>query len=201
MSLRSASLHGVLICALAYPLAALMVDAACNSLGPTPTARIVAVTGIWSLRLVLAMLMLKLIENLRQGVIVATLIRLVTIAAIAYALLHGLAYLVMEHSLDPGELVKDLGLNPHLGAGYAAALSMLPAAWWAVVPARRDSASVAGAVQFSSSFAAALAVFHFFWLVRSDVTAPALYAAMLASVLCLQFATRPRRRVRRPQDR
>ena len=154
-----------------------------NALGADPVAEIEHRTGLWALRLLLATLTLSPLRQLtgQQGVI--RFRRMFGLYAFFYATLHMAAYLILDLRGYWAQIFEEILKRPYLTAGFAAWLLLVPLAvtstrgWirrlkrhW--VPLHRLVYPIG-----------VLAVLHFWWLVKSDVREPMLYAALLAVLL------------------
>ena len=113
--------------------------------------------------------------------------------AFAYAFLHMLCYLVFDQSLLWGEILNDIIKRPYITVGFAAFLILLTLA---VTSPTRVMKRLGGKrwqkLHRLAYVAAVLAVFHFLWLVKLDITRPAIAAAVLIVLLLLR---RPKRAV------
>jgi sulfoxide reductase heme-binding subunit YedZ len=118
----------VLFYACLMPFARLLADGFAGRLGPDPVADITHTTGIWALRLLLAMLAFTPIIKLSGWHWLARLRRTVALYAFFYACLHLSSYLLFEQSFDWSEIAKDIGKRPYISAGFASFALMVPLA-------------------------------------------------------------------------
>lgn len=182
--------------ACATPLLWLLVAFARDDLGANPVERIVHTTGAWTLRflvLTLAVTPLRRVSGWRG---IAPHRRTLGLWTFAYALVHFTSYAALDLGLDAGALGEDLRERPYIMVGFAA-FSILAAL---------ASTSTRGAVRrLGRSWcklhrmvyvAGILGVLHFFWLVKADLSEPAVYAALVA--LLLGFRLVGHLRSRRP---
>lgn len=154
-----------------------------DALGPDPVAEVEHYLGLWALR----MLMLALaITPLRQWTGQPQLLRfrrMIGLYAFAYASLHFAAWLGLDlrgyWSLVAGEIVE----RPYITVGFAAWLLLVPLAVTSTRGWMRRLGRNWGRLHKLVYAAGVLAVLHFWWLVKSDVREPLLYAAILAVLL------------------
>lgn len=180
-----------LFCACLLPFLRLLASGLAGRLGPDPVADITHTTGIWSLRLLLAMLALTPARKLSGWHWLARLRRTVALYAFFYACLHVLAYLLFEHSLDWAGIGKDIAKRPYLAAGATSFVLMVPlAATSTDAMMKRLGGRNWQRLHRLSHLIAAGAALHYFWLVKRDITAPGLYALALAALLCARLAGR-----------
>jgi len=195
LSAHSVSLvKAALFCACLLPFARLLADGLGGRLGPDPVADITRTTGIWALRLLLAMLAVTPAKQLTGWHWLARLRRTVALSAFFYACLHLSSYLLFEQFFDWPEIAKDVGKRPHIAAGFASFALMLPLAATSTdaMMKRLGGRNWRRLHRLSYPIAAA-AVLHYFWLVKRDTTLPALYALALAALLYARTPRRPRK--------
>lgn len=184
---------GVTIGAL-VPLALLIWRAAHGSLGADPVAIALNQLGLLALTLLwasLAMTPLRVTFGLTWP---AQLRRLLGLLAFFYATLHFLLYLVIDQQLALAAILADIAERPFIQVGFLAWLLLVPLA----ITSTRKMVQRLGGVRWRRLhqlvyLVAILATFHFVWRVKSDLTQPFAYAAVLA----LLFYMRIRQAVRK----
>jgi sulfoxide reductase heme-binding subunit YedZ len=115
--------------------------------------------------------------------------------AFFYACLHFLTYVVLDEFFDWGAIVADIVQRPFIAVGVAALLLMIPMAitstdGWVRRLGYRRWLRIHQVVYL----AGALAVLHFIWRVKLDVSQPLVYAAILAGFLALRVVIWLRKR-------
>jgi sulfoxide reductase heme-binding subunit YedZ len=190
--LRSRLLHAGVVLAGLLPLLALGFDALTSGLGADPIERVTHVTGEWGLRLLLASLAVTPLRRLGGFAGLAPFRRTLGLLAFSYATLHMLTYVALDQSFDLPLLLEDVLERRYVTAGFAAWLCLLPLA----LTSTRASIKRLGrrwvTLHRLAYVAGVLAVVHFLWLVKADLLAPILHAAVLALLLAARF-WKPRR--------
>jgi sulfoxide reductase heme-binding subunit YedZ len=100
-----------------------------------------------------------------------------------YAALHFLIYLSLDLRFDLMGLLKDLGKRPYITVGFAAVLILSALAATSTQKMMRRLGKRWQSLHRWVYGAGLLAVWHFWWQVKKDITEPLLYAAMLAILL------------------
>jgi sulfoxide reductase heme-binding subunit YedZ len=163
------------------PLANLALRAATDHLGADPVEDITHTTGDWALRLLLASLAITPLRRLLGLPALAPLRRSLGLLAFLYATLHALTYVGLDQGFHWEFLVEDVLERRYVTAGFAAWLCLLPLA---ATSTRRSMRRLGGArwtkLHRLIHVAAPLACVHYFWLVKTDLLPPLVYAAVLA---------------------
>jgi sulfoxide reductase heme-binding subunit YedZ len=107
--------------------------------------------------------------------------------AFFYAVLHFLVYLVLDQTFDWGAIVEDVVKRPFITVGFLALVLLAPLAFTST----RASIRQLGYRRWQrlhqlAYVAGVLAVIHFIWRVKLDVTQPLLYAAFLGGLLAVR---------------
>ena len=157
-------------------------------------------TGDWTLRFLLLTLAVTPLRKLTGWHTLARFRRMLGLYAFFYGALHLSSYLTFDHAFALTEIVKDIVKRPFITVGFAALVLMLPLAVTSTNKmVRRLGAKRWMALHRLVYLISPLGVIHFWWMVKKDVTEPALYAAVLAVLLGYRLAARlaERRRVER----
>jgi sulfoxide reductase heme-binding subunit YedZ len=120
--------------------------------------------------------------------------------AFFYGALHLSSYLTFDHGFALTEIVKDIVKRPFITVGFITLVLMVPLAITSTNKmVRRLGAKRWMGLHRLVYVIAPLGVIHFWWMVKKDVTEPAVYAAVLAALLGYRVAVRlaERRRVQR----
>jgi methionine sulfoxide reductase heme-binding subunit len=173
------------------PLAALTWRGFTGGLGANPIEAVTHATGEWTLRLLLATLA---VSPLREALRVPALVRfrrMLGLFAFFYGCLHLLTYLWLDQFFDWGEIARDIAKRPFITAGAVGFALLVPLAVTSTAGwIRRLGGRHWRLLHRLGYFAAAAGVAHYWWLVKSDVRMPALYAAILALLLGYRVARR-----------
>ena len=120
------SLRPLALLACGLPLAALIWDGLHGQLGSNPVERIIASSGDWSLRLLLATLAVTPLRKQFGLHALARWRRFLGVWSFVYALLHLAAYAWLDLGLNLAEILADLMTRPLITVGWLALVFMLP---------------------------------------------------------------------------
>jgi sulfoxide reductase heme-binding subunit YedZ len=190
----------VVFCLCLVPLARLGWMGWHAELGANPIERITHFTGDWTLRLIVATLA---ITPLRKVLGIPALIRyrrMIGLFAFFYGSLHFLTYIWLDKFFDLHDMVKDIAKRPFITVGFTAFVLLIPLAVTSTAGwIRRLGGKRWQRLHRLIYATAALAVVHYYWLVKSDVRLPLFYGALVALLLGYRLAVWLRgRRTRRP---
>jgi methionine sulfoxide reductase heme-binding subunit len=167
-----------------WPAAWLVWRALHNQLGADPIAALTHGTGEWALRLLLLGLAMTPLRLLTKQSWPIRFRRLIGLYAFFYASLHFAVYLFLD--LGSGywsQIGADILKRPFITIGFAAWLLLIPLALtsnqWMMRKLKKNWQTLHKSVYLI----AVLAVLHFWWLVKSDVREPLVYALILLLLL------------------
>ena len=164
-----------------------------DALGAEPVAAIEHELGLWALRLLLVTLAVTPLRQLLDRPLLLRFRRLLGLWAFAYASLHFTAYLVLDLRGWWAQVLVEIVERPYITVGFAAWLLLLPLAVTSTRGWMRRLGRNWGRLHRLVYAIAALAVLHFWWVVKSDLREPLLYAAILAVLLGWRLVRRRRR--------
>ena len=153
------------------------------ALGADPVAAIEHFTGLWALRMLLLALAITPLRRLAGQPLLLQFRRMLGLYAFFYASLHLAAYLVLDLGSYWHQLFEDIARRPYITVGFAAWLLLVPLAITSTRGWMRRLGRRWGQLHRLVYAIGVLAVLHFWWLVKSDLREPALYAAILALLL------------------
>ena len=159
-----------------------------DALGADPVAEIEHRTGLWALRLLLLTLAVSPLRQLTGQAVLLRFRRMLGLYAFFYASLHLAAYLVLDLGGYWAQLFEEIAKRPYITVGFAAWLLLVPLAVTSTRGWMRRLGRRWGQLHRLVYAIAVLAVLHFWWLVKSDVREPALYAAIAAVLLGWRLA-------------
>ncbi len=172
--------------ACALPLIVLLLElfeVAGLRLGANPQQQIRDVLGEWGLRLLLATLAMRPLGWLTGKPWPLQFRRLLGLWAFAYLLLHFITYFLLDRSLEVDIILEDVTKRPYITIGFASLVLLTPLAVTSTADWRRRLGTRWSRLHRLVYPAAALGCWHFYWLVKKDVTEPLVYAGILALLL------------------
>jgi len=180
---RQRSISAAFVIACTLPAILLAWRFASDELGANPIEEITHVTGEWGLRLLVLTLCVTPLRKLTGWSWLAPQRRSLGLFAFFYATLHFLTYAVLDLGLELGFVVEDVLERPYITIGFSAFLLLLPLALTSTKGQIKRLGRRWVTLHRLVYVAAALAVLHFFWLVKADVREPLVYAAIVAGLL------------------
>jgi sulfoxide reductase heme-binding subunit YedZ len=154
-----------------------------DALGADPVAEIEHRFGLWALRFLLIALAVTPLRQLTGQPVLVRFRRMLGLYAFAYATLHLTAYLVLDLRGYWLQIFEEIVKRPYITVGFAAWLLLVPLAVTSTTGWIRRLGRRWALLHKLVYAIAVLAVLHFWWLVKSDIREPALYAAILALLL------------------
>lgn len=154
-----------------------------NALGPDPVAEIEHRLGLWAMRLLMVTLAITPLRQLTGWNVLVRFRRILGLYAFAYASLHLAAYLGLDLRGYWLQVFEDIAKRPYITVGFLAWLLLVPLAVTSTAGWIRRLGRHWVRLHRLVYLVAVLAVLHFWWLVKSDIREPALYAAIAALLL------------------
>jgi sulfoxide reductase heme-binding subunit YedZ len=185
---------GVVIGAL-LPLALLLVRVWQHTLGADPVAIALNQLGLLALILLLASLSATPLRLWFGITWPMRLRRLLGLLAFFYATLHFLTYLLVDQGLALRAIVEDVTQRRFITVGFVAFVMLVPlAATSTKAMVQRLGAKRWRQLHRLVYLAGLLAVVHFVWRVKKDLSQPLLYASVLAVLLGVRLLHAAKRR-------
>jgi sulfoxide reductase heme-binding subunit YedZ len=170
------------------PLARLVIGVFTRALGANPIEVITRSTGTWTLALLLITLGVTPLRKLAGWNWLLRLRRMLGLYAFFYAVLHFITYIWLDQFFDLAAMVKDVIKRPFITIGFTSFLLLAPlAATSTSAMVKRLGAKNWLALHRLVYVVAVGGVVHFWWLVKRDVTEPAIYAAVLVVLLGMRL--------------
>ena len=154
-----------------------------DALGADPVAEIEHRLGLWALRLLMATLAITPLRQLTGHAVLVRFRRMLGLYAFFYACLHFSAYLVLDLRGYWTLIFEEIAKRPYITVGFSAWLLLLPLAVTSTKGWIRRLGRNWARLHNLVYAAGVRAVLHFWWLVKSDIREPLLYAAILAVLL------------------
>ena len=139
--------------------------------------------GLWALRLLMITLAITPLRQLTGQAVLLRFRRMLGLYAFFYATLHFGAYLVLDLRGYWTQIFEEIAKRPYITVGFAAWLLLVPLALTSTKAAIRRLGRNWARLHKLVYVIGVLAVLHFWWLVKSDIREPLLYAAILAVLL------------------
>ena len=154
-----------------------------DALGADPVAEIEHRLGLWALRLLLITLAITPLRQLSRQPVLIRFRRLLGLYAFFYASLHLAAYLDLDLRGYWTQIFEEIAKRPYITVGFTAWLLLVPLALTSTQGWVRRLGRNWIRLHRLVYVIGVLAVLHFWWLVKSDIREPLLYAALLAVLL------------------
>ena len=159
------------------------VTAGSNALGADPVAEVEHRLGLWALRFLMITLAVTPLRQLTGWNVLVRFRRMLGLYAFAYATLHFAAYLGLDLRGFWMQVFADIVKRPYITVGFISWLLLLPLAVTSTKGWIKRLGRNWARLHMLVYAVAVLAVLHFWWLVKSDVREPALYAGIAAVLL------------------
>lgn len=154
-----------------------------DALGADPVAEVEHRLGLWALRFLMIGLAITPLRQVTGQAVLIRFRRMLGLYAFAYATLHFAAYLGLDLRGYWLDIFEEIVKRPYITVGFAAWLLLLPLAITSTQGWMRRLGRQWGRLHKLIYAIGVFAVLHFWWLVKSDVREPALYACILAALL------------------
>ena len=156
---------------------------ASDALGADPIAEIEHRTGLWALRMLMITLAITPLRQLTGQPVLIRFRRMLGLYAFFYASLHLAAYLGLDLRGYWAQIFEEIVKRPYITVGFTAWLLLLPLAITSTKGWIKRLGRNWGRLHKLVYVIGVLAVLHFWWLVKSDIREPLLYAGILAVLL------------------
>jgi len=154
-----------------------------DQLGANPLEAVIRGLGDWALRILLLTLVMSPLRRMINWAQALRLRRMLGLYAYFYVVLHLLGYLWFDQFFDWEEIWFDILERPFITIGMAAFVLLTPLALTSTKGMIRRLGKNWKRLHSLVYLIAILAVIHFWWMVKLDVTEPAIYSAILAILL------------------
>ena len=154
-----------------------------DALGADPVAAIEHRLGLWAIRFLMLALAITPLRQLTGWNVLVRFRRMLGLYAFAYASLHLSAYLGLDLRGYWTQIFEDIAKRPYITVGFIAWLLLVPLAITSTTGWIKRLGRNWARLHRLVYAVAVLAVLHFWWLVKSDIREPALYAGIAALLL------------------
>ena len=166
-----------------------------QDLTANPIEFITRYTGDWTIRFLVLTLA---VTPLRKVLGLPDLIRfrrMIGLYAFFYGTLHFVTYIWLDKFFDLAEMLKDVEKRRFITMGFTAFLLMAPLAVTSTRGWIRRMGGKRWQLLHRLVYASGIAgVVHYYWLVKSDIRLPAMYASMVGVLLVYRAVERARKR-------
>ncbi len=177
---------GIFLLAL-WPLVKLIMRGYLDDLGANPIEKILRNTGFWTLTFLTLTMAVTPLRQLTQRVWLGRLRRMLGLFAFFYGVLHFSTYLILDQFFDWPNILNDISKRPYITVGFSALVLMIPLA----VTSTDAMLKRLGGKRWRNLhrlvyLITAAGVFHFWWLVKKDISQPLIFAALLTISLTIR---------------
>lgn len=160
-----------------------------------PVEYITHTTGDWIIRFLLITLSITPLRMILNQPQLTRFRRMFGLFAFAYGIVHFATWFWLDKALDFSEMGKDILKRPFITAGMTGLALMIPLAITSTAGwVRRLGFKRWQALHRLVYVSATAGVIHYYWLVKSDVRLPLMYAGILAVLLGYRLFARVRKR-------
>jgi len=173
------------------PLAYLAWRAWNGDLTANPIEYITHFTGDWTIRFLVFTLAITPLRKLLRMPDLIRFRRLIGLFAFFYGSLHFATYLGVDKFFDFHEIWADIAKRPYITVGFAGFVCMIPLAITSTAGWIRRMGGKRWQVLHRLVYASAVAgVIHYYWLVKSDIRQPRMYAILVGVLLAFRVVVR-----------
>jgi len=166
------------------PLASLVYRLFSDALGANPIEALTRGLGDWTLRFLLITLAVTPLRRISGLNWLLKLRRMLGLYAFSYALLHFASYVWLDQFFDWNAIWKDIIKRPFITVGFASLLLLFPLAATSTNAMIKRLGGRRWQMLHRAVYAIGMfAVLHYWWMVKKDITQPAIYAAILTLLL------------------
>lgn len=165
------------------PLGRLIWLAFNGGLGANPIEFVTRSTGTWTLVFLLITLSITPLRKLTGQNALIRVRRMLGLFAFFYACLHFTTYIWWDQFFDWAAILKDIKKRPFITVGFACFVLLLPLAATSTNAMMRRLGRRWQQLHRLVYLIGIGGVVHYWWLVKKDITQPALYALVLALLL------------------
>ena len=157
------------------------------SLGADPIARLLHQLGAWGLRFLVITLAVTPLRFMLSQPWLVSFRRMLGLYGFAYVLMHFIVWLTVDQGMYWPGILKDIAKRPFITLGFAALLLLIPLAITSTSKMMRRLGRRWQKLHRLIYVIVPLGVWHFYWLVKKDVTEPLIYAAIVAFLLGYRY--------------
>lgn len=167
-----------------------------GTLGANPVEAIQDHFGQWGLRFVLLTLAVTPARKISGWVWLSRFRRMLGLFTFFYVLMHFIVWLLLDQRLLMSAIIEDIVERPFITLGMLAFMLLLALAATSTKGMRRRLGRRWQQLHNSIYLIAILGVWHYWWQVKKDISAPLVYALILVTLLGYRLWDRHRSRFR-----
>jgi sulfoxide reductase heme-binding subunit YedZ len=184
------------------PLGILVREGFTGGLGANPVEFIEHATGDWTLRFLAITLAITPLRKLLGLPLLIRYRRMVGLFAFFYGCLHFSTYLIFDQMLSLSEMWQDVMKRRYITLGFTGFVLLVPLAVTSTAGWIRRLGGRRWQRLHQAIYVTAVAgVIHYYWLVKSDVRQPLLYAGIIGLLLAWRLFNWMRQRSHAPAPR
>jgi sulfoxide reductase heme-binding subunit YedZ len=169
------------------PLVRLVVLGVSDGLGANPIEFITRSSGTWTLVGLLLTLSVTPLRRLSGRAEFIRYRRMLGLFSFFYACLHFVTYIWLDQFFDVAAIAKDIVKRPFITVGFTAFVLLIPLAATSTHATMRRLGRRWQQLHRLIYAIALLAVVHYLWLVKKDLTTPLVYGAVTLVLLALRL--------------
>ena len=154
-----------------------------GNLGANPIENIQDRLGNWGLRFLLLTLAISPLRKLTGQIWLTLFRRMLGLFTFFYVLMHFLTWLILEQNIYLPAITEDIITRPFITIGFLALLILLLLASTSTNNIQRKLQKKWYAIHRLIYAASILAVWHYWWQVKKDITEPLIYVFILSILL------------------
>ena len=154
-----------------------------GNLGANPIENIQDRLGNWGLRFLLLTLAISPLRKLTGQIWLTLFRRMLGLFTFFYVLMHFLTWLILEQSIYLPAITEDIITRPFITIGFLALLILLLLASTSTNNIQRKLQKKWHTIHRLIYAVGILAVWHYWWQVKKDITEPLIYVFVLSILL------------------
>ena len=172
-----------LICLVPFVLVLTDAFELTGNLGANPIENIQDRFGNWGLRFILITLSITPLKILTGKNWLIQFRRMFGLFAFFYVAMHFLVWFILEQNMLMSAIIEDISIRPFITIGFLALLILLLLTLTSTNNIQRKLKKNWYVLHRLLYVASILAVWHYWWQVKKDITEPLIYAIILISLL------------------
>jgi len=180
-------IKGIFFVLLLIPLIRLIILGINDALGANPIETIERSTGYWALFCLLVSLSITPLRLSLNIIWPIHIRRMIGLYSFFYACLHAVTYFWLDHWFDWQEIFNDIFKHPYVLVGFLSLLLLIPLAITSTNKMMKAMGRWWKRLHYLVYLIAVLSILHFLWLVKKDITEPALFAIIFALLISIRI--------------